>query len=137
MSDSTGTSSAHATSRSSNIEIFAFPLSNCAKNLSDTPESFDNTFLVIPLFVLASLTLRQPFTLQYAREQTPPDIWTNPQFIRRNYTITAVWAIAFAVMVIAESVILYVPTIPPRLGIIVTILAIYGAFRFTANASKP
>lgn len=83
------------------------------------------------LIVLVSLALRRPFTLQYAREQTPPDIWNSPLFIRTNYIITAVWAAAFTVMVLAEAAMLYVPSIPPKLGIIVTILAIYAAFRFT------
>lgn len=88
------------------------------------------------LVVLASLALRKPFTLQYAREQTPAEIWNHPEFIHTNYVITAVWALAFAVMVLAEAAILYVPSVPPRAGIIVTVLAIYGAFRFTDSYPK-
>ncbi len=88
------------------------------------------------LIVLGSLALRRPFALQYAREQVAPELWSSPQFIRTNYIITAVWAVAFAVMVIAEAAILYVPTISPRVGITVTILAIYGAFRFTTSYPK-
>jgi hypothetical protein len=88
------------------------------------------------LVVLISLAMRRPFTLQYAREQVSPDLWNSPQFIRTNYIITGVWAAAFAIMVIAEAAILYVPTLPPRVGIIATILAIYGAFRFTEAYPK-
>jgi hypothetical protein len=88
------------------------------------------------LVVLLSLAMRRPFTLQYAREQVSPDIWNSPGFIRTNYIITAVWAAAFAIMVIAEAAILYVPALPPRVGIIATILAIYGAFRFTDSYPK-
>jgi hypothetical protein len=88
------------------------------------------------LIVLVSLALRRPFTLQYAREQVVPELWSSPQFVRTNYVITAVWAIAFAVMVIAEAAILYMPNLPPRVGIIVTILAIYAAFRFTSDYPK-
>jgi hypothetical protein len=88
------------------------------------------------LVVLISLALRRPFTLQYAREQVSPEIWSSPQFIRTNYIITAVWAAAFAIMVIAEASILYMPTLSPRVGIIVTVLAIYGAFRFTDSYPK-
>jgi hypothetical protein len=83
------------------------------------------------LVVLVSLALRKPFTLQYAREQVSPEIWSLPGFIQTNYVITAVWALAFAIMVVAEAAILYVPSVPAKVGTIVTILAIYGAFRFT------
>jgi hypothetical protein len=88
------------------------------------------------LIVLISLALRRPFTLQYAREQTSPEIHNTPGFIRTNYIITAVWAVAFAVMVIAEAAILYMPALPPRIGILATILAIYAAFRFTTEYPK-
>ncbi len=88
------------------------------------------------LVVLASLALRQPFTLQYAREQVPPEMWSSPIFIRTNYLITGVWALAFAVMVLAEAMILYVPSVPRQAGIIVTVAAIYGAFRFTDSYPK-
>src|SRR5262245_4123438 len=40
------------------------------------------------LIVLVSLALRQPFTLQYAREQVPAELWGSPRFIRANYIIT-------------------------------------------------
>lgn len=88
------------------------------------------------LVVLSSLVLRRPFTLQYAREQVPMEKWSSLEFIRTNYIITAVWAAAFGVMVIAESAILYVPGLSPRVGIIATILAVYGAFRFTTDYPK-
>jgi hypothetical protein len=39
--------------------------------------------------------------------------------------------LAFAVMVLAEAAMLYVPGVPKRAGVVVTILAMYGAFRFT------
>lgn len=83
------------------------------------------------LIVLASLALRRPFTLQYAREDTPREFWDSPTFLRINDVITAVWALAFAVMVAADVVLAYMPELPPRYGIIVTVLAILGAVKFT------
>ena len=83
------------------------------------------------LIVLGSIAVRQPFTLQYAREQAAPELWDNPAFIRTNYIITGVWALAFAVMVIAELALLYVPDLPPRVGIIAIVVALYGAVKFT------
>jgi len=81
--------------------------------------------------VLVSLALGRPFTLQYAREQVAPALWDNPRFIRTNYIITAVWALAFAVMVIAEAALLFLPVIPQRAGVIAIILALVGAVKFT------
>ena len=83
------------------------------------------------LIVLVSLALRQPFTLQYAREQVDRDLWSSPVFIRTNYVITAVWALAFLVMVLADLVMLYLPDVPLRVGIFVTVAALVGAVKFT------
>jgi hypothetical protein len=69
--------------------------------------------------------------LQYAREQVPAEFWNSPEFIRTNYVITAVWALAFAVMVVAELALLTVPGMPPRIGIAAIVLALIGAVKFT------
>jgi anti-sigma-K factor RskA len=84
------------------------------------------------LIVLISIAIRQPFTLQYAREQAPQQVWASPEFARTNYVVTAVWALAFVALIIADLVLLYVPELPPRFGIIVTVLALVGAMKFTA-----
>jgi hypothetical protein len=78
------------------------------------------------------MVLRRPFTLQYAREQVPEEFWGSQEFVRTNYVITAAWAAAFAIMVIAEACIVYVPSVPRRLGLLVTILAIVAAVKFTS-----
>ena len=81
--------------------------------------------------MLGTLALGRPFTLQYAREQVPPDLWDSPAFLHTNYVITAVWALAFAVMVLAELALLYLPAMPPRVGNVAVILARVGALKFT------
>jgi hypothetical protein len=83
------------------------------------------------VIVVVSMLLGRPFTLQYARERVAPGLWNSPTFVRTNYIITAVWGAAFAVMIIAELALLYVPGIPQRAGIIVIVLAIVGAVKFT------
>jgi hypothetical protein len=83
------------------------------------------------LIVLASMAMRRPFTLQYAREQVAPELWDAPEFVHTNYVITAVWALAFAVMVAAELALLTVPGMPPRIGIAAIVLALIGAVKFT------
>ncbi len=83
------------------------------------------------LIVLASMALRQPFTLQYARERAAPEFWDSPRFLQTNYVITAAWALAFLVMVLADLVLLLMPELPPRYGIVATVIAIVGAVKFT------
>ena len=83
------------------------------------------------LVVLASMAVGRPFTLQYARDQVAPEFWNRPEFIRTNYVITGAWALAFAVMVLAELALLYVPGMPQRAGMIAIILALVGAVKFT------
>lgn len=83
------------------------------------------------LIVLVSLAIRKPFTLQYAREQVPQESWTSPEFLRTNDVITSVWALAFAAMVAADWVLLTMPDVPPKFGIIATVLALVGAVKFT------
>jgi hypothetical protein len=84
------------------------------------------------LIVMISIAIRQPFTLQYAREQVPQGVWASPEFVRTNYVITTVWALAFVALVVADLVLVYVPELPPRFGIIVTIMALVGAIKFTS-----
>jgi hypothetical protein len=83
------------------------------------------------LIVLVSMAVGRPFTLQYARERVAPELWSSREFVRTNYVITAIWALAFFVMVIAELALLYMPSLPQRVGIIVIVLALVGAVKFT------
>jgi hypothetical protein len=81
--------------------------------------------------VLATMALGRPFTMQYAREQVAPELHASPQFVRVNYVITGAWALAFAVMVAAELALVYLPSAPHRLGVVVIVAAIVGAVKFT------
>jgi hypothetical protein len=53
----------------------------------------------IAVFAIAfgSILVRNPFTLSYAREDTPEEYWHTPEFLRVNYLITWVWVVAFAI----------------------------------------
>jgi len=83
------------------------------------------------LIVLLSLALRRPFTLQYAREMVPAAVHQSPVFIRTNYIITAVWAIAMVAVVAADLGLHYLPQFPVWLGSAVIVAALAGAFGFT------
>lgn len=81
--------------------------------------------------VVISILIRRPFTLQYAREQVPAEIAAHPAFYAVNTVITAGWAVAFAVMVAADGLMLYAPQVPLTVGIALTIAAFVGAVWFT------
>jgi hypothetical protein len=85
----------------------------------------------LALVVLASIALRQPFTLQYAREAVSRERLDSPRFLRVNYVISAAWVGAFAVLALADALMEYVPTVPRSAGIALTIVAILAALKFT------
>ena len=59
---------------------------------------------------LASMAIRLPFTLQYAREMVDAETEKLPGFRRVSYVITWAWTLAFALMVMANILM-----IPPQL----------------------
>jgi hypothetical protein len=68
----------------------------------------------------------------HSRCNTPAtELWDRPEFLRTNYVISGAWALAFAVMVLAELALLYLPGLPPRAGVLAIILALVGAVKFT------
>jgi tryptophan-rich sensory protein len=89
--------------------------------------------IMIALVASLSIAIRQPFTLQYAREQAPRELWDNPAFLRVNYVITAVWTLAFVVAAIAGYIGDAVLDDPNNVwtGWIVQIAALILAARFT------
>ncbi|TAL61201.1 MAG: hypothetical protein EPN84_08330 [Legionella sp.] len=49
-----------------------------------------------------SLAINKPFTLQYAKEQVPPEFWNSPLFLKVNQIITAVWGLCFTLCVVTN-----------------------------------
>jgi hypothetical protein len=76
---------------------------------------------------LMSLAIREPFTLQYAREMVDTETAKLPGFMKSNYIITWAWTAAFLLMVMANVLMIYVPGLPLWSG-----LAIAFAARNTA-----
>ena len=53
-----------------------------------------NAVIVWSCFAIAawsSVVVGRPFTAAYARENAPPEFWSNPIFIRLNMVMTLVW----------------------------------------------
>jgi hypothetical protein len=57
--------------------------------------------IALAAIVIGSMLVRRPFTMQYAKENVDPSLWKTPGFIRTNYVITGVWAVAFLVQAAA------------------------------------
>jgi hypothetical protein len=53
--------------------------------------------IALVVIVVGTIVARRPFTLPYARERVPREIWSTPRFIRTNYVISWAWAAAFLV----------------------------------------
>jgi hypothetical protein len=86
----------------------------------------------LTLIFLISIVLRQPFTLQYAREKSNRTQWDNARFLRVNYVISAAWTVAFAMLTFADLFMVYVPQLPHSAGIILSVIAIAAALGFTS-----
>ena len=80
---------------------------------------------------LLSLAIRLPFTLQYAREIVDAETRELPGFLMANYVITWAWTAAFALMLIGNMLMIYVPSLPLWLGLAVAFAARNSAVYFT------
>jgi hypothetical protein len=81
--------------------------------------------------VLLTMVFQKPFSLQYARESVDPQHWDSPEFLRTNYVISAAWAAAFGVLVLADVVMAFMPALPHAGNVIATALALAAAAWFT------
>jgi hypothetical protein len=88
----------------------------------------DGGVLVI---ALASILLRFPFTLQYAREIVDAETRKMPGFLHANYVITWAWTAAFVLMVIVNLLMIYLPNLPLWAGIAIALAARNSAAYFT------
>jgi hypothetical protein len=80
---------------------------------------------------LLSIVIRRPFTLQYAREVVDAKTAAFPGFMRVNYILSAAWALAFLLMVMANVLLIYVPGLPLWSGILIAFAARNTALYFT------
>lgn len=85
---------------------------------------------VIAVVALGSLAF-VPFTEQYARESTPPEIWHSPLFRRTNLVLTAVWGGVFAVTALLGLIALHISGGTDWLNWVIPIVLLVAAIRFT------
>jgi hypothetical protein len=82
---------------------------------------------------LVSIVLRNPLTLQYAREQAPPDEWNTRRFLFTNYALTAFWAVAFGIMSAADAFANFHKDLPPAFEAAISLIVLIVAVGFTAR----
>jgi phytoene dehydrogenase-like protein len=59
-----------------------------------------------------TLLIGTPFTLQYAREDWPEELWDQPLFRRTNVILTAMWGVVFTANVGLAAVAVFDPSVP-------------------------
>jgi len=82
---------------------------------------------------LVSILIGNPFTLDYAREQVPPEFWATPLFLRTNYIVAGVWVLAFGTMTAADAAATFNANFPLALDIATSFAALTLAVVFTAR----
>ncbi|MNQ97922.1 hypothetical protein D3C85_1135930 [compost metagenome] len=86
--------------------------------------------------VLGSIVVGRPFTLQYAREHVSAEVAASPAFQNTARRIALAWAAAFAVIVLADLAMMYIPAFTPIIGTAVILAALAAAAWFTARLPK-
>jgi uncharacterized membrane protein len=87
---------------------------------------------VLGVLVLITLPFR-PFTEDYAREQTPPEVWNTPEFHQTNRVITLVWGGVFVGTAILGAIAASSPSSSDWTNWILPIVLIVVGFKFTAH----
>ena len=87
-------------------------------------------------FTWASILMKKPFTLEYAKQHVAPSMWANASFLRKNNILTGVWGAAFSVSFINAWLKL---TLFPGEGMIFEIIdnaALISAALFSSHYTK-
>lgn len=87
--------------------------------------------LGVIIIALFSLAIRIPFTLQYARESVDAETRALPAFVTANYVMTWVWTAAAALMLVANIMMIYLPSAPLWLGLAIVFGLRNAALWFT------
>ncbi|MFD0066846.1 hypothetical protein [Streptomyces sp. NPDC056690] len=85
---------------------------------------------VIAVVALGSLAF-VPFTEQYARESTPPEVWGSPVFRHVNRVLTLVWGGVFVATAVLGLVALHTASGADWLNWVIPVLLLVLAARFT------
>ncbi|MEU3827113.1 hypothetical protein GT045_03285 [Streptomyces sp. SID486] len=87
---------------------------------------------LVAVVALGSLFV-DPFTAQYAREQTPRELWDTPVFRHINRVLTALWGAAFALMTVSTWLAVRYPAQDDWFNWVVPVALLVVAVKFTAR----
>jgi len=82
---------------------------------------------------LISILLRNPLTMQYAREQVANEVWKSRPFLLTNYGLTALWMICFAIMAVADGFADMHKNLPVSLDAALCLIVVISALVVTAR----
>lgn len=85
------------------------------------------------LIAVGTMALRNPFTLEYARDHTPEQDWQKPRFVRLNYFLTLFWGLSFAVMAAADGLAAFTKIFPPSLDVAIVLATLTLAIVVTVR----
>jgi hypothetical protein len=85
------------------------------------------------LLALLSILIRNPLTLQYAREQVSSERWHSRRFVLTNYGLTALWMMAFGAMAATDVLANLDKRLPISLDAAACLLLLIVAIAFTAR----
>jgi hypothetical protein len=115
--------------------VIMFSSLGCYISLIDGDWSATEVRLAVDIgtltIALLSIAIRFPFALQYAREIVDPETMKLPGFMRANYIITWAWTGAFVLMLVANLLMIYLPSLPFWVGLGIGIAARNCAVYFT------
>ncbi|MCE5288388.1 MAG: hypothetical protein LLG14_04015 [Nocardiaceae bacterium] len=83
--------------------ILSIVVATTSKSVNDWLELWGGELanIALMIIVVGSIVIRRPFTLAYAKEEAPEEIWDSPIFLRTNYIISGVWAAAFVIQALS------------------------------------
>ncbi|MCP4177923.1 MAG: hypothetical protein GY756_09165 [bacterium] len=83
-----------------------------------------------------SISIRTPFTMQYAKQKVSEDKWNSPIFIKINYILTSVWAIIFTLSIIIRIVLKNNPSLISTTTTVLVIVGVLISMKFPAIYSN-
>ncbi|HYP86143.1 hypothetical protein [Variovorax sp.] len=85
------------------------------------------------LIVVGSIVARRPFTLHHARRRVSAEVAASARFVHANSVLSGAWALAFAVLVAADLLMVLRPETPMRIAVWSSVIALAAAAWFTKS----
>ncbi|MFE0511032.1 hypothetical protein [Streptomyces sp. NPDC058964] len=85
---------------------------------------------VVAAVALGSL-FADPFTAQYARQQTPREYWDSPVFKHINQVLTAAWGVVFALMAVSTWLAIRIPSMDDWFNWVIPVALLVAVIKFT------